>query len=255
MNRPRIAIPVPTSFDLEYNRRSLPLYLEAIRAAGGQPVEISLTQEAETWPAIARSCDGVLLPGSPADVDPAAYGHPADPASAKPDAAREKLDFLLLEEAADQGKPVLGICFGAQSMNTWRGGTLVQDLLPAPVNHSAGPQVAIAHGAFVAPDSLLGSLVDRSESLETDGFLRLPINTSHHQAVGVPGEGLRIVARCPEDGVIEAVEGVGVHSGVSSGFFLGVQWHPERSIAISATSRALFKRLVQEAATYSENRL
>ncbi len=90
-----------------------------------------------------------------------------------------------------------------------------------------------------------------------DGFLRLPVNTSHHQAVGTPGDGLRIVARSLEDGVIEAVEGAVEMSADDSVFHvehpavrqlvLGVQWHPERSFEISAASRALFGRLVEEA--------
>jgi len=147
---------------------------------------------------------------------------------------------------------VLGICFGIQSLNVWRGGSLIQDLAPLPVNHSAGSSVAIAHTALVARDSLLASLLTEQEAPEVDGFLRLPINTSHHQSVAAPGAGLRIVARSPEDGVIEAVE-MGaddstfhVEHPAAKQFVLGVQWHPERSFEISAASRALFARLVEE---------
>jgi putative glutamine amidotransferase len=203
--------------------------------------------------ALVASCDGVLLPGSPADVDPALYGAERDPATAAADPAREAVDYLLLEDAEKQGKPVLGICFGVQSLNVWRGGSLVQDLTPLPVNHEAGSKVAIAHTAIVAKDSLLASLLTEEEAPERDGFLRLPINTSHHQAVAAPGAGLRIVARSPEDGVIEAVEMDTddsmfhvEHPGAKQ-FVLGVQWHPERSFEISAASRALFARLVAEA--------
>ncbi|WP_263370463.1 gamma-glutamyl-gamma-aminobutyrate hydrolase family protein [Granulicella cerasi] len=250
MNAPRIALPVPTAANFEYNQRCLPLYAEAVRAAGGEPVEISLLADESVWREIAAHCDGVLLPGSPADVDPARFGEEAIDACSPADPAREALDYLLLNDAEKLGKPVLGICFGVQSMNTWRGGKLVQDLVPSPVNHGAGPSVAIAHTALVAVDSLLGSLVDRSEAEEVDGYFRLPVNTSHHQAVAVPGDDLRIVARCPEDAVIEAVE-----ADTSEGrFLLGVQWHPERSTAISGTSRAMFARLVEEARGFQQKK-
>jgi putative glutamine amidotransferase len=262
---PRIAIPQPTSTDPAYNQRALPQYLTAINRSGGEPVVIDTTLPAAEVRKLAESCDGVVLPGSPADVDTALYGQPRDPATARPDPPRDAVDHILLEDAERHGKPVLGICYGLQSLNVWRGGSLVQDLTPVPVNHEAGGKVAIAHTALVAPESLLASIVDRDEAPLVDGFLRLPVNTSHHQAVATPGDGLRIVARCPDDGVVEAVELFHVeHSQPGSGgkmfhveqfpphrtqFLLGVQWHPERSYEISATSRALFDRLVAEAAS------
>jgi len=251
---PRIAIPQPTSTDLAYNRRAVPLYLTAIIRSGGEPVSIDLGLSEGQIRELASSCDGVLLPGSPADVDPALYGQERDPVTAPADKPRERADYILLENAQKYGKPVLGICYGTQLINVWRGGSLVQDLTPLPVNHEAGSKVAIAHSALVAEQSLLAGIVDKSEATEEDVFLRLPINTSHHQAVSAPGEGLRIVARCPDDGVVEAVELVAneetfhvEHSESKSQFLLGVQWHPERSYEISATSRALFDRLIAEA--------
>jgi putative glutamine amidotransferase len=268
--KPRIAIPVPTSTDLAYNQRSWHQYAEAITRCGGEPVEIPLGLSATELRTLIETCRGVLLPGSPADVDPVRYGADRDPASAPADPAREAVDFALLDDAAKNEKPVLGICFGCQSMNVWRGGTLIQDLRPLPVNHSAGAQVAIAHTALLTRDSVLGSLVDTTEATQNqagwesdEDLLRLPINTSHHQAVGIPGDGLHIVARCPDDGVVEAIEFDPEmfhveHSEVAEGemfhvehsrtaLLLGVQWHPERSYDISTTSRNLFHRLVAEA--------
>jgi putative glutamine amidotransferase len=97
-------------------------------------------------------------------------------------------------------------------------------------------------------------MVDRVEAPLVDGYLRLPVNTSHHQAVAVPGEGLKIAARCPDDGVIEAVELFHVEQsgGAKEQFVLGVQWHPERSYEISPTSRAIFDRLISEANLYAD---
>lgn len=250
---PRIAIPVPTSTDVAYNQRSWPSYAKAVTLSGGEPVAIPLDLPDTMLRELVASCDGVLLPGSPADVDPALYGADRDPATAPADPARETVDYLLLDDAEKHRKPVLGICFGIQSLNVWRGGSLIQDLTPLPVNHSAGSSVAIAHTALVAKDSVLASLLTANEAPEVDGFLRLPVNTSHHQSVAAPGSGLRIVARSPEDGVIEAVEKDAddsvfhVEHPLAKQFVLGVQWHPERSFEISAASRALFARLVTEA--------
>jgi putative glutamine amidotransferase len=205
-NPMRIAIPVATTIDIPYNQRSAPAYASAVTRSGGDPIPIDLTLPPSEILALAATCDGILLPGSPADVDPALYGQPRDPATARADAPREAADYLLLDHAAATGKPILAICFGLQSLNVWSGGSLLQDLTPLPVNHEAGSSVAIAHTILVAPESLFATLLTPEEAPISGDFLRLAINTSHHQAVAAPGENLRIVARCPDDGVIEALE-------------------------------------------------
>ena len=146
------------------------------------------------------------------------------------------------------GKPILTICFGTQMLNVWRGGTLVQHLTGQAVNHKAGRTVSVAHIAAVAPDSLLGELVADKEVTERDGVLLLPVNSSHHQAIESAGDGLRVSARTPEDGVVEAIENT--PDGLGGSFVLGVQWHPERTFDESAASRALFARFVAKAAAW-----
>jgi putative glutamine amidotransferase len=249
-DRPRIAIPVPTSIDPDYNQRSWKNYADAVSAAGGEPVQIDPLSTPPMLRSLIATCDGVVLPGSPADVEPGRYGADRDPGCGPPDAAREQTDWLLLEDAEAHRKPVLGICYGIQSLNSWAGGTLVQDLSPLPVNHSAGSKVAIAHSVLIAPESLLGSLVSHADDCKVDGdFLRLPVNSSHHQSVAIPGDDLLIVARCPEDGVVEAVERSWSEPG--DWWLLGVQWHPERSINISAASRNIFAALLTDARRWS----
>jgi putative glutamine amidotransferase len=259
--RPRIAIPIPTTSDIAYNARSWPAYALAVETSGADPIQVPLDLPLAQIRAIAASCQGFCLPGSPADVDPSLYAAENDPATNPGDPSREATDYTLLEEAARTAKPVLGICFGLQSLNVWRGGSLVQDLSPLPVNHAAGPKVAIAHTALISTESTLGQLLlgtpataaEAPATENADTFLKLPVNTSHHQSVSSPGDGLRVVARCPEDGVVEALENDPAyrtpHSALPQ-FLLGVQWHPERSFDISPTSRALFARLVAEAANH-----
>jgi putative glutamine amidotransferase len=249
MPKPRIAIPVPTSFDLEYNRASWPQYAAAVERSGAEPVEIPLNQPPAATARLIADCQGILLPGSGADVNPQKYGQQPAEETAPPDPARENVDELLLQDAHNMGKPIFTICFGTQMLNVWRGGTLVQHLTGMPVNHKAGRAVGIAHPAAIASDSLLGELAAAQNPPTEAGFLRLPINSSHHQAIGIAGDGLRVTARSPEDGVVEAIENT--PDAVGGPFVLGVQWHPERTFDDSAASRALFARFVAEAAAWA----
>ena len=244
MSRPRILIPIPTSFDQPYNAKSWPEYAAAVEAAGGEAIEVALTHTIAELKEMAQAADGILLPGSGADINPETYGHQADPASAPPDPLREQTDRALFEAAEEARKPLLGICFGTQSMNVFYGGTLVQDCSPVPVNHRAGRSVAVAHAVQFAKDSRLGRILQESGEATAmdDEFSRFPVNSSHHQAIASAGDTLRVVARCPEDAVVEAVEGSDPDH-----WLIGVQWHPERTLGVSAASRAIFAAFLRAA--------
>jgi putative glutamine amidotransferase len=283
--RPRIAIPMPHSVDREYAERSIPQYERAIEQAGGEPVRTPLDQaEAEVMKIIER-CDAVLLPGSNADVDPARFGASRSPHTAAADPRRDVIDDLLLQDAYNLRKPVLGICYGLQSLNVFRSGSLIQhipDFLPeelrTKVDHEAGKTVAIAHTVEIEKGSnlagilanaaefsmevLAGETLEAGKNREGQDFSRadraagetrasapdgngliLPVNSSHHQSADAIGEGLHIVARCTDDGIIEALEG-----NATDHFVLAVQWHPERSVDQDEASRAIFRALIQAAA-------
>lgn len=181
-------------------------------------------------------CDGVLLPGSRADVDPAKYGAARDPHNEDPDPRRDTVDELLLQDAYNMRKPILGICYGIQILNVYRSGTLLQHI-QSPINHEAGRKVPIAHNVRVEAGSRLAQVLDLGNT-----GLTIPVNSSHHQAAEKIGDGLQIVARCPEDGVIEALEGTSPEH-----FVLAVQWHPERSYDADPRSQAIFGALVEAA--------
>lgn len=250
--KPRIAIPVPTSTNPEYNQRSWPVYAQAVERSGGEPVEIPLTGTPATIVNLINTCQAVLLPGSPADINPHKFGAEPIPECSPADPARENVDELLIQDAHNLYKPILAICFGTQSLNVWRGGTLVQHIDPAqtPINHRAGRDVEIAHKASIDPDSVLGSILKKDtsgEASEQNGHLTLPVNSSHHQSIATPGDGLRVTARCPDDGVIEAVEGGLATETGNPHWVLGLQWHPERSYDISPASQAIFRNFIDEA--------
>ncbi len=231
---PRIAIPVPHSGDPEYAARALPQYERAIQMAGGEPVPIPLDRSPAEVMKLIERCDAVLLPGSKADVDPAKYDAPRDPHTAEADRSRDTVDEILLQDAYNMRKPVLGICYGLQTLNVYRTGTLLQHI-ESPVNHAAGRKVPVAHTAKVNPDSKLAAILRAPAS-------EIPVNSSHHQAADVVGEGLKVVARSPQDDVIEALEGTAPNH-----FVLAVQWHPERSVENDAPSLAIFRALVKAA--------
>jgi len=235
--RPRIAIPVPHSLDSEYAQRAYPQYAAAVEQAGGEALQIPLNQAPARVMKLIEHCDAVLLPGSRADVDPAKYGAERHPRTAAADAGRDTVDELLLQDAYNMRKPILAICYGLQVLNVYRSGTLVQHIESA-INHAAGRQVAVAHTVEVDPGSKLASIVIPA----APGAAPVPVNSSHHQSAQVAGDGLRVVARCPKDGIIEALEGTSPDH-----FVLAVQWHPERSFSDDEPSRALFRALVEAA--------
>ena len=280
---PRIAIPMPHSTDHEYGERAILQYERAVAQAGGEPVRIPLDQPPAELMKLIHRCDGVLLPGSNADVDPAKFGATRSPHTATADPRRDAVDELLLRDAYRLHKPVLGICYGLQSLNVYRAGSLIQhipDFLPEElrtrVNHEAGRKVAVAHSVEIDRRSKLAKIVDGivdGKDLEEHGLglepalskrsapkgadttakgnralapggtkLVVPVNSSHHQSAGTIGSGLRIVARCPDDGIVEALEGT-----APDHFVLAVQWHPERSVDQDEPSRAIFRALIEAA--------
>jgi putative glutamine amidotransferase len=232
---PRIAIPVPHSGDAEYAERAFPQYVHAVEMAGGEAVRIPLgppSAEVMKWIA---GCDAVVLPGSKADIDPRKFGAPPDPRTEPADPARDTVDELLLRDAYKLRKPILGICYGLQIVNVFCGGTLLQHI-ESSVNHEAGREVRIAHTIDVDPDSKVAKIVDPDGK---EKHVSVAVNSSHHQAAEEIGDGLRIVARCPQDGIIEALEGT-----APDHFVLAVQWHPERSVEDDEGSRAIFRALI-----------
>jgi putative glutamine amidotransferase len=241
--RPRIAIPEPCSYDLEYSGRALPAYLRAVQAAGGEPVLIPLQSSPEEIARLITSCAAILLPGSKADVDPQKFNAATHAKTAPADPPRDAADELLLQDAYNLRKPVFGICYGLQSLNVWRSGSLVQHI-ESKVMHSAGAKVEVAHNVTVTGDSLLAKEILRGGDPKA-----VPVNSSHHQSAEVVGDGLRAVAHCAEDGVIEAIEGT-----MSDHYVLAVQWHPERTFEHDQVSSNLFRVFVDLARRWNERK-
>lgn len=185
-------------------------YLKAVRQAGAVATVGAALDDGDAE-ALAEAFDALLLPGG-GDIPAAHFGQAAHPAVSLDHPARDLSDELLLKAFIQRQKRVLGICRGCQAANIFLGGTIHQHLPDAfdPVLWHSG-NITGRHPAKVESGTLLGSLI---------GSGTVPVNSSHHQAVDVPGQGLRIAAKAP-DGVVEALEGDGI---------LLLQWHPERML-------------------------
>jgi putative glutamine amidotransferase len=237
-----VGIPWRTSQEQrEAKRNKLDHYFRAVKEADAEPVEISLELPPEQLEKQLKELDAFVLPGSPADVDPARYGADRHPKTKTLDPQRDNTDAAILAHALKSSKPVLAICYGCQMLNVHLRGTLIQDLrslnpVALPHGHTdlpPGEQKGDArHAATFEPDSRLARL---------NGAADAEINSSHHQAIDRPGENLRIIAHAP-DGTIEGIEWTG-----DSNWVVGVQWHPERMPADDVLSKRLFEDFVAAA--------
>jgi putative glutamine amidotransferase len=160
--------------------------------------------------------DALVLEGG-SDVWPGSYGEEAIEARWQGDRVRDEYERDLLHAFAARGKPVLGICRGLQLMNVAHGGTLFQDIdtqRPGEVRH----RDAVAYDRNLHPlDFVPGTRL--SEIFE--GATRAVVSSVHHQAVKDLAPGFVVEARCPVDGMIEAIRKPGPN------FMAAVQWHPE----------------------------
>jgi putative glutamine amidotransferase len=279
-----IAIPEPASprhvdDATAYNQRALPQYLHALYSAGATPIPIPLHETPQRVAKILSTCHGILLPGSPADIDPQTYSESAIPQCERPDPDRAAIDELLIQDAFNLHKPILAICQGLQALNVWCNGSLFQDIttqVGPSVNHDPGRTVLEAHPLAITPNTRLSSIASHSyqqknghlERAQREHAFRSPhptdhpalqlredpdhiyVNSSHHQCVHIPGNNLTVSAISPEDGIVEAVE-----LASSGHFVIAVQWHPERTYDVSALSRALFSAFVHAAEAWTPRRI
>ena len=185
---------------------------------------------------VAPRIDGLLLTGTPSNLDPKRYGAPAEDALGPFDPDRDEMTSELIAAMLDLGKPVFGICRGFQELNVAFGGTLRRDM-------AEHPDLLRHH----APDGVsFEEMFDHIHPvrLEEDGVLKraygrdaLDIVSVHYQGVDALGAGLRVEARAP-DGVIEAVS-----ANVNGALVLAVQWHPEWKASENPQSQLFFQLL------------
>lgn len=238
--RPRIGITMRVEYETErfYLAR---FYSEAVEAAGGVPLHLSLIPREDYLRAAVQELDGLLLPGSDSDVDPSLYNREPHKRLGSVHPIKDRTDLLALEEAERRGLPVLAICFGMQVLNVWRGGTLIQDIdseLPQAIKHQQGaPRDRRSHRVSFLEGSLLRELASAPEA---------SVNSHHHQAIETVGREL-VATAWTADGLVEALEDPRAEK-----FVLAVQWHPEIAWEEDEFSRRLFAKFVEAAAGFRE---
>jgi len=238
--RPRIGITM--RIELETNRFYLARYYsEAVEAAGGLPVHVPLIPNADYVSAVMSTVDGLLLPGSDSDLDPLRYGREPHPRLGSVHPEKDATDLLALAEAETRAMPVLAICFGIQSLNVSRGGTLIQDIPTQHVDaikHEQGaPRDRPSHNVRILEESLLHQLAAAEI---------VAVNSHHHQAIETLGREL-VATAWTSDGLVEAVE-----DPRGDRFVLGVQWHPELGWERDNLSQSLFARFVDESRKFAD---
>lgn len=235
-NRPRIGITmrIEHATDRFYLSR---YYSEAVEAAGGAPLHLSLIPEPDYIESVMDGLDGILLPGSDSDVDPLRYGQQPHPALGAVHTLKDQTDLLVIEAAERRQMPLFAICFGMQVLNVSRGGTLIQDLrsqVPDAIKHEQGaPRDRPSHRVRFSEKTKLASIA---------GTLDAVVNSHHHQAIESVGANL-IATAWASDGVIEAIE-----DPRNDRFVMAVQWHPELGWKDDELSQRLFRSFVSQAA-------
>lgn len=213
----------------------------AIRAVGGLPIVIpafgrEFAEDEAMTEALDRVLDlldGVLLTGSPSNVEPHHYGGMPSRDGTAHDSARDATTLPLIRHAVDHAVPLFAICRGLQEVNVAMGGSLHQLVHEvegrrdhrSPKSSDTDVNYAPAHDIEIMEGGLLDRLLRRR---------RVAVNSLHAQGVDrlAPGARLEAVA---DDGQVEAFS-----LPDAPAFALALQWHPEHRALDNAVSMKLF---------------
>jgi putative glutamine amidotransferase len=210
-----------------------------IEAAGCMPILIPAIGAKTDCAALLDRLDGLLLTGSPSNVEPDHYGGPPSREGTLHDPDRDATTLPLIREAVRRDMPILAICRGIQELNVALGGTLHQRIfeMPERFNHrrrrrhdmTIEERYGPAHSVALTPDGFLAGLAGATEIM---------VNSLHGQGIDRPAPDLLVEAMAP-DGQIEGV------SLADARFVVGVQWHPEYKATENPFSQALFSAFSQ----------
>ena len=199
---------VALSFGTQTSERKREPYRKALNA-----VNVGVVENPDTL----DDLTGLVLTGG-TDLNPALYGRARLPQTDEPDVERDERETRLLRDSLARDLPVLAICRGMQLLNVFCGGTLTQH-----IEDHRSPGVANAHPVWIAPESLLASVL---------GPGSYEVNSRHHQAIALLAPSLNVTARAA-DGTVEAL-------GLPDRrFILAIQWHPEDRV--DGSDRKLFE--------------
>jgi len=239
-NLPFIGIPccVRTINERDFHTVSDRYPNAVIDAAGCLPVVIPAIGPKIDCGALLDGIDGLLLTGSPSNVEPAHYGGSPSREGTLHDPDRDATTLPLIREAVRRDMPILAICRGIQELNVALGGTLHQRIfeMPERFNHRRRTGPMTLDERYGPAHSV--RLSEGGRLTQVAGSVELMVNSLHGQGIDRPAPDLFVEAVAP-DGQIEAVSLPGAR------FVVGVQWHPEYKVMENPFSRALFAAFAQ----------
>lgn len=183
---------------------------------------------------VAGRLDGVLLTGSPSNVE--SHRYHGEGGEGPFDPGRDEIALGMVEAMIGRARPVFGICRGFQEINVALGGSLRRDtsasaeLLAHHAPDDAGFAEMFDH---LHPVTLTqGGMLARSF-----GKTALSVNSVHYQGVDRLAPALSVEATAP-DGLIE-----GYSARIEGAPVVAVQWHPEWDADRNDDSAAFFRLL------------
>jgi len=212
-------------------------YVHALEHAGGLPILIPLLNDLSALATLLPRLDGLLLPGG-YDLQPHLYGEEPHPLLSEVDPQVDELELALARWALREDIPTLGCCRGMQVLNVALGGSLYQDIgdqHPGSIKHMHLdlPRNQVTHRIYIEAGSRMEANL---------GTRELWVNSLHHQAVKVPGKGVRITGHA-EDGIPELLELPGYR------FIMAAQGHPEEIYSSQPPIARLFSAFVKACRT------
>ncbi len=225
-------------------------YTKAVISAGGLPCVPPCMAEPKLIAEYVRRCDGIMITGGD-DIQPELYNpkvpKPLKSTCGEHDPVRDLFETILIQEVFLQRKPLLVICRGMQMLNVCLGGTLITDL---PTQRAS----SLNHGRLDLKDKIVHEIDLHAGALMTSvlGLSRIGVNSSHHQAIDILADSLKVTA-VADDGVIEAIE---LSDGERSRlpYMIGVQYHPERLLETEPIHFELFRSFTAASALYRDNK-
>lgn len=209
-------------------------YVKAVLDAGGVPLLIPSLIAEDGWDALYSRLDGVLFSGG-GDIALDYFRGDPHPRIDDVDLERDSVELKMVQAAASDGKPFLGICRGCQIVNVALGGTLythIPDQLPNALDHDypGNKRTVLVHEVKIE---------EGTHVAEIYGDPIIKVNSLHHQGLKDIAASLRVAGHAP-DGLVEAVE-LPEHP-----FGLAVQWHPEW-LTDQESTRNLFRKFIEAA--------
>jgi putative glutamine amidotransferase len=225
-------------------------YPDALMSVGAIPLTMPATASREMVAEFVRRTDGILLTGGE-DVNPKLYAKRLSPRLRRTvtltpdDGTRDLQEFMLVDEAFRQRKPLLAICRGQQVLNVALGGSLIVDIrsqFPGTLDHQRQDRrTEVVHDVHLTEDALLAKIT---------GERILGVNSTHHQAVSRPAEMLRVTGRSRDD-ITESMQ-LKPEAAHLLPFLLSVQFHPERLADRHPVHRAIFAAFARACAANHE---